>query len=233
MLGLLKVKLEKTARQRRAVKAITDIGGVVLYDFQLKRNGVDEGGEFRSVVDMNAEPTVPRWVCGITGVDFFAKVRVVRFSFSELCSDEDLAALRDLPDLEELDISGFLRITDRGLHNIVGLADLQDLTICDSISCPIANPEQAALKTTMPYFSCALTEMAFADFRSLRRLQRFRLGIFELSDAQVESLATLKGLRRLDLAGTKVSDAGIEKLQRALPGCKVKRGFTGDMPEPY
>jgi hypothetical protein len=41
-------------------------------------------------------------------------------------------------------------------------------------------------------------------------------------DAGLEHLATLTHLKSLSLVDTQVTDAGVNKLQQALPMCKIK-----------
>jgi hypothetical protein len=45
----------------------------------------------------------------------------------------------------------------------------------------------------------------------------------KVSDTGLEHLKGLTQLQRLDLVGTKVSDAGVRKLQKALPGAYISR----------
>ena len=45
----------------------------------------------------------------------------------------------------------------------------------------------------------------------------------QVKDAGLKEIAVLKGLQELDLRGTKVTDAGVEDLQKALPTLKIKR----------
>jgi hypothetical protein len=44
-----------------------------------------------------------------------------------------------------------------------------------------------------------------------------------VTDAGLKGLAELKGLQWLGLVGTQVTDAGVAELQKALPGCKIRR----------
>ena len=44
-----------------------------------------------------------------------------------------------------------------------------------------------------------------------------------MTDAGLKQLAGLKELKLLFLQGTKVTDAGVAELQKALPGCNVQR----------
>ncbi|NQU21935.1 MAG: hypothetical protein HQ567_11685 [Candidatus Nealsonbacteria bacterium] len=43
-----------------------------------------------------------------------------------------------------------------------------------------------------------------------------------MTDAGLEYLEGMTSLQSLDLRGTQVTDAGIKKLQQALPNCKIE-----------
>jgi hypothetical protein len=45
----------------------------------------------------------------------------------------------------------------------------------------------------------------------------------EVTDVGLEHLKGLNKLQTLGLAETKVTDAGVKKLQQALPKCKIER----------
>ena len=42
-----------------------------------------------------------------------------------------------------------------------------------------------------------------------------------VTDASLKDLATLKNLTGVTLHGTKVTDAGVTELQKALPNCNI------------
>ena len=44
-----------------------------------------------------------------------------------------------------------------------------------------------------------------------------------MTDAGLKELAGLKSLQSLNLHSTKVTDAGLKELQKALPGCIINR----------
>ena len=44
-----------------------------------------------------------------------------------------------------------------------------------------------------------------------------------MTDAGLKELAPLKNLTSLNLSDTKVTDAGVKELQKALPNCKIKK----------
>ena len=43
-----------------------------------------------------------------------------------------------------------------------------------------------------------------------------------MTDAGLKTLADLRGLKKLDLGKTEVTDAGVAELQRALPDCEIR-----------
>lgn len=116
-------------------------------------------------------------------------------------ADGQLKGLGALNDLASLDLS-CSDVTAAGLKELTALKGLVAL---DLGSAPqVADEglkELAALK--------GLTSL------SLRHVRR-------VTDAGLKELVTLEGLKELDLVGTKVTDAGVADLQKALPNCKIK-----------
>jgi len=57
----------------------------------------------------------------------------------------------------------------------------------------------------------------------MTHLQFLYLAGTKINDDRLENLNALTQLQGLELGKTKVSEAGIEKLQKALPNCKIYR----------
>ena len=55
------------------------------------------------------------------------------------------------------------------------------------------------------------------------RLETLVLKENPVTDASVEQLARMKGLKNLDISLTQISDDGAEQLAEALPDCKISR----------
>ena len=73
--------------------------------------------------------------------------------------------------------------------------------------------------------SCTpVTDAGLATIAELRGLRVLDLNGTRVSDAGLRRLEALTGLRRLDLASCPgVTDAGVERLRKALPYCEVRR----------
>lgn len=59
---------------------------------------------------------------------------------------------------------------------------------------------------------------------ALKELQSLDLhGCPDVTDVGLKDLAELKGLRKMDLRVTGVTDAGVADLRKALPDCEISR----------
>ena len=57
----------------------------------------------------------------------------------------------------------------------------------------------------------------------LTALRTLELGFGHVTDVELEQLKTLTSLSKLNLSGTKVTDAGVNELQQALPNLTIER----------
>jgi hypothetical protein len=127
---------------------------------------------------------------------FLLKSRGQRGLYGKI-TDSGVSHLRGLSSLKSLQLLG-VRLSDEGLAAIADL-DLEELFVeSDRIT------------------SNGLEHVA--RFRNLRAL-----GVYEtaIDDRGIALLAKMKGLKTLRLSGTKVSDEGMERLRRSLPGTEI------------
>ena len=69
-----------------------------------------------------------------------------------------------------------------------------------------------------------VTDTDVENLKGLTQLKELGLNYTSVTDNGLEHLKGLKQLQQLDLRGTtKVTDVGVEKLQQALPNCKIYR----------
>ena len=129
-------------------------------------------------------------------------------------TDKTLEMLATAPGLESLDI-GFAEITDVGLDHLSLLPNLRELTI--------GGNKLTDLGVQM------LRQLPQLTYLDLSGFQRTDSGLWSISltDAGLESVATLGDLKELRLGGTSVSGRGLEQLKGLqeierldLQGCK-------------
>jgi hypothetical protein len=64
--------------------------------------------------------------------------------------------------------------------------------------------------------------------KRFRKLKVLRLRSTAVSDAGLETLREIKSLGILSLGGTRVTAAGVARLQAALPHCKIQTNIAAD-----
>jgi hypothetical protein len=91
-------------------------------------------------------------------------------------------------------------VDDARLHLIVGLRNLESLTLWDA----------------------RISDAAISELSALPRLRSVDFSGTPLTDAGLAQLARVSSLKSVILSGTKVSKAGIAKLHEALPACRIE-----------
>jgi hypothetical protein len=125
-------RMEQKRKERAAVKAITKLGGNVVYDYQAEKG---------------AAPPGPKFLRDWLGEDFFTDIASVQIHAQDAGRDSEwlipveevtlkdshfietgLAYLKSLPNLRTLSLSG-KRITDNELTRLSGLIKLKTLSL--------------------------------------------------------------------------------------------------------
>ena len=159
-------------------------------------------------------------------------------------TDDGLRYLIRLAKLQILSLSN-TGISDAGLLHLQGMSrlgrlDLSPQTIQkvfdrlfvkSNVTVDINNPEliDTLLEHLVDLKSLASGEGSNAPpadallerLQSLASLARLDSSNPQVIDDLLEYLNSLAGLKELDLANTQVTDAGIAKLQKAMPNCKI------------
>jgi hypothetical protein len=127
-------------------------------------------------------------------------------------TDAGLQALRQLPGLTYLDLGGTQRedsglwsvsLTQPGLDTIATLKELRRLKLDGTL----------------------ITARGLATLQVLSNLEELDLhDCARVGDDVIPVLSAMPGLRSVDLAGTKVTGAGIAQLKKAKPNCLVRGG---------
>lgn len=161
-------------------------------------------------------------------------------------SDEGLAAIGKLSSLKRLEIV-HTHVTDAGLAHLAGLTNLRQLHIHGPETTAAALPFLAKLTDLyqLDVYDKAASNQTLEQIGQLKKLRflMLPLGIFDdegvrhlaglttleelsldsdkVSDASVDVLAGLKNLRKLHLSRAKLTAAGRERLQAALPKTEI------------
>lgn len=240
VLAWFTARLHSGLRQRDAVAEIVNAGGFVKYDYE--RSPTGEG------FTRWAQPAEPAWLRRILGDDFLHRVVFVAFINRNELTDDDLACLRDLPQLQCLSIDRG-QITDDGLRHLGSLTNLEALTLArvEISDAGLAQLEGLRRLQSLNLFGTAITgtgleylaslpqlrrlNLAYTkladdelvSLRACRRLEEVRLRGSDITDAALTHLEGLPVLRRIDLVATKVTDAGVEEYRQAWPHVRVSR----------
>ena len=208
---------------------------------------------------------VPEWFRVAVGEEFFRSPRTVdfatnlgrRFGSNEAkATDEDLAVLESLTEVETLELGNNEGITDRGLIHLKplenlstlylyqtgvqgpGLVHLERLPKLHSISLSRSELGDSGLKHlgNMPHLKWAaldqthITDAGMADLAKATGLESLSLRRTAVSDVGLRQLEGLRRLELLDLTGTRVTAEGVAHLKQALPHCQVSVTFGLGMP---
>jgi hypothetical protein len=169
--GLLKWKMVRKERERAAIAEIGRADGMVGYDWQ--RAG-------------KKEPNGAAWFRKLLGDGFFSTAVSVNFYKTEV-TDDSLANLEPLVDLDDLHYKGSRLISDVGLDHLKNLIRLKNLNLGGA----------------------KVTDAGLVHLRRLTNLQDLDLANTKVADAGLLPLKGLTQLRNLNLAGTHVTDAGL------------------------
>jgi hypothetical protein len=212
-------------RQRDAVAAIRNVGGSVLYDWQL------EGGKVRVKPGTNIisdeVPWWPKWLVDRLGPDFFGHVKQVSFRILGLAGspsgeiDDAMASVGQLGGLTHLTLIGS-PVTDIGLAHLRGLSDLECLMLrgCTNFSDAGLEHLEGLVRLKELFLDDAkITDAGLAHLRGMRRLESLGLDRANVTDAGLAHLEGMSRLQFLNLRGTGITDAGLARL-KALTGLR-------------
>ncbi|HEX7450063.1 MAG TPA: HEAT repeat domain-containing protein [Pirellulales bacterium] len=129
-------------------------------------------------------------------------------------TDEDLIHLRELHNLEFLDVSDW-PITDAGVAHLAGLTHLKSLQLWQTKTTSAGLVHLANL-TELRWLSlrgCAITDEGLRHLRQLDQLESLGLHSTQVTDAGMRELAGLTRLKHLGIGGTSVTDEGLAQLK--------------------
>jgi Leucine-rich repeat (LRR) protein len=214
---------------------ITEAGGVVTRDSAGQITGVDLRSSWATDSDLAELARLPELRKldlslsrisdrGLRGLRAAPKIEELNLYFAEQVTDEGMSIVKgwkhlkklnvrgtkitdntleflaSVPTLESLDI-GFAEVTDVGLDRLTSLPNLRELTIAGN-----------KLTDVGVHLLRQLPQLTYLDIGGSQRTDS-GLWFVSLTEAGVESIATLTELKELRLAGTAVSARSIQKLK--------------------
>jgi hypothetical protein len=146
-------------------------------------------------------------------------------------TDETLGVVGKLPALTRAQFMK-ARFTDDGLAHLAGAKWLQYLAIRQT---PISGDGLSHLKslprlTELDLSGTGLGDRQVTVLAEFKTLSTLSLCATPISDEGLSALAKCKTLRSIDLHGTRVTAGGVQRLERALPGCSVFWNRTAEEP---
>lgn len=198
------VKLDAKRRERAALAGLgLRSGNVSVKPFNGQTRDLEGGYCYDWALRGSARPPGPRWLHALLGADFLGQVAIVE-CYDPSLTDADLARLEAFPALQGLHIL-HAEISDAGLAHVGRLRELRNLSL-----------------TNVP-----ITDYGLRHIAGLKKLRGLRLGgrKSKLTDAGLTHLRHLKKLEVLVLSKKHFSPAGLSKLQRDLPDCRIILGY--------
>jgi len=171
------------------------------------------GHQSQNVSDRVLETIASHWSIPVRPGDW-GRLFLVETSIT----DAGLKHLSEFPNLGEVDLTG-LEITDAGLKHLGTLPDLVRLDLGSTKITDAGIEHLVHLPLTQLSLSrCPeITDSALQYASQWTNLESLGLVDTQVTDAGLVHLEGLKKLEGLDLAGTKVSTAGVERLLGKLP----------------
>jgi endonuclease YncB( thermonuclease family) len=132
--------------------------------------------------------------------------------------DEDLAAMRGVPNLRTLSLRGTL-ITNEGLAQLKRFEKLRSLSLMNTGvgDAGLEHLEPLTALEDLDLDRTAITDAGLAHLKGLRNLRRLQVAHTAVTDAGLEHLRGLPKLKDLNVSGTSVTKEAAEKLRRRMP----------------
>jgi hypothetical protein len=204
-------RVHKKTLEDQVIRRIADVGGEVVYDF--------EAGDDRSP-PMAAAPG-PAWLRATLGEHFCSEVIGVRFTAATVDA-EAVRCLGVFVHLRELRFEG-CEIPHDAFAQLCAVRHIQGLLF---IRAPFDDRalEQVGAMIGLKRLAIPGWQVSRGGFAILSRLTHLRelvLSDTPISDAELVHLEELRELEDVWLFSTHVSSAGVERLQRAIPNCRI------------
>lgn len=212
-------KVQRANKQRLAVEQIEQLGGNVVYSYEL----IDAYSWKRS----NKPMPGPKWLRNLIGDDYFVRVAYVK----QPRGHGEASYLSSLPDIERIDLQS-TPITDDDLVHLRDMRNLKSLHCSDS---QIKGPGLKHLSNCKDLRSLDLrhTQEEEVELTHLEALQKLKTsysynfhvhGENEIADEAVEYLLRIEKLKQLETYRLAVDDTGGGEVARYI--ARLNLGVT-------
>ena len=202
------------SRQARAVATIRKAEGTVIYDWMETAP---------RTMSSAAQPDAPKWLRKLLGDDYFQRPVWIQF-WGEAKNDRWVAAVNDLPSTKYLLLAQG-DATDEILARLSALPNLEEIHLSGSAVTDTGIRQMTHKFPRLRWLTADGTNVIDCALDDLKALNLEWLILREtlVSDAGVPSLIAMTQLEQLDLRSTAVTEAGAARIRRALPKCMVLR----------
>ena len=192
-----------------ALAALPNLRSLRLDQSPISDETVETIWGFAKVEDVNFEG------CNISDVAFrnvskCTTIKRLRVAKTQI-TDAGLAHLRELQQLELLDLSECVRVTNLGLAHLRGLVKLRNL----SVGSPLITNEGLANFSGMTNMvaiaikECAVTDEGFIALAGMTKLTEFDIFKTPAGDRALEVVSNAKNIAKLKLRGSGVTNDGL------------------------
>ena len=207
-------KANRVHATRRAIAAVREHGGFVVYDYEC----VD------GKLDASRKSWVPLRLREWLGDEFFHDVAAVWFISARGLGDKDLAILKQFDNLRTLEINN-AHISNAGLATIGELPRLRRLVVRDAdiTDAGLVHINKLHDLRELQLSGVPITDIGLVHISGLRHLTHLALWQTDISEAAVSVIGKLEHLKSLELLSTKITGNGLSQLSglRELEELKV------------
>ncbi len=189
-----------------------------------QRRAVEEAA--RKAAELKANPALA--LAGATRDEIIATLRKAEIIVAEEplvvnmsttpTRDADIAMVEGLKDIEVLHL-GAGGITDEGLENLSGLHELRELSIGRIVKAEDESRDEAARPD--PVRLDEVTDAGVEKLKNLKGLRKLHLSNCPVSDKAFETLGDMQGLYDLELINTSVTEAAARRFIQEHPRIAV------------
>ena len=208
----------KAAKQRRAVALVEELGGGVVYDYDVSSTGPKT----------QKAPLVPEWLRELWGIDFFSTVGAVSFmnelrpSVTVAVTDRQIAQItHGFPNVTHINLGGSA-VGDSGLKHLASCEHLVSLVVGDNTTDEgLRHLRDYPSLTELHLINVPITDAGVLQVCQMKQLIFLDLSGTRITDDGLVYVSELPNLQKLLLIGSDATHDGVARLRRQRPNLEV------------